>query len=280
MIDDRLGARAIEELRERLSHRDLAILRSVNDHRFLTTKQIARLHFSDHATALAGIRACVRVLGRLRGHRLLARLDRQVGGVRAGSASFVWCLDVVGERLTRRTKDEREIRRRFFEPSTVFLAHTLAVAETRLILQEAASVDGFEVVTVTTEPMNWRTYLGPAGGVETLKPDLYVVTRTAQWDEFWFIEVDRGTESIPVLLRKCRQYDRYRRTGQEQARHGVFPRVLWVLPSSRRRAQLEAVLGQSADLAPQLFQVASPEMLVSHVAPQASKVDQMSVEPL
>src|SRR5207302_5513936 len=94
-----LGRRGLTQLRQRLSERDLAILRSVADHRFLTARQVEALHFADHATQLAAARVCRRVLARLIDQRLLARLQRRFGGVRAGSASFVYALGPVGGRL-------------------------------------------------------------------------------------------------------------------------------------------------------------------------------------
>jgi hypothetical protein len=43
----------------------MAVLASVAAHRFLTTRHVERLHFADHSSALAGARACRRVLARL-----------------------------------------------------------------------------------------------------------------------------------------------------------------------------------------------------------------------
>ena len=40
----------------------------------------------------------------------------------------------------------------------------------------------------------------------------------------WFIEVDRTSESLPVIVRKCRLYADYYQSGQEQAAQAVsFP---------------------------------------------------------
>jgi hypothetical protein len=247
-----------------------AIISSVAEHRFLTTKQIARLHFHDHATDLAGIRACVRVLARLKSQRVLARLERAIGGVRAGSASFIWSLDTAGDRLTRRRilGSEAEVaRRRVVEPSLMYQAHMLAVAEARVSLEEAARIGHFSIIQIQTEPDNWRTYTGPEGAPEILKPDLFVITADGEYQDHWFIEIDRGTESLPVLIRKSRQYEQYRRSGREQATRGVFPVVVWVLPHSGRRGQLEALLGRTRGLESSLFRVISPDELPTVALP-------------
>src|SRR5688500_6435940 len=102
-------------LKYELSERDIAVIRAVLDHRFLTARQIEQLHFSDHATAEAAARICRRVLARLTRDRFLARLERRVGGVRAGSASYVYALGSSGGTLLDGT------RNRVTEPSSLFL---------------------------------------------------------------------------------------------------------------------------------------------------------------
>src|SRR5205085_4544141 len=164
-----LGRRGLAPLRERRSERDLDVIRSVAEHRFLTTRQVEALHFADHATELAGARVCRRVLARLTDERLLTRLQRRVGGVRAGSASFVYALGPVGGRLMDRQ------RRRLVEPSTTFLAHTLAVAQAHVELTHASRTGQLELMSVDVEPSCWRRYTGPGGARELLRPDLYVV---------------------------------------------------------------------------------------------------------
>ena len=49
----------LRRVSDRLSERDWAILRSVAEHKFLTTRQIADLYFADHAPA-----ACERIARR------------------------------------------------------------------------------------------------------------------------------------------------------------------------------------------------------------------------
>jgi Replication-relaxation len=72
------------------------------------------------------------------------------------------------------------------------------------------------------------------------------VTASPDFEDSWFIEVDRGTESLPTLLRKCGRYEEYRRSGIEQRDRQVFPLVLWLLLDERRRH----VLGAALDKAP------------------------------
>ncbi|MFD7307718.1 replication-relaxation family protein [Promicromonospora sp. NPDC059942] len=73
-----------------------------------------------------------------------------------------------------------------------------------------------------------------------LRPDLFTATAGAEYKSHLFIEVDRATESLPTLVRRCRLYETYRRTGIEQEQAGAFPRVLWVAP--RRPACRNAII--------------------------------------
>lgn len=68
--------------------------------------------------------------------RILTRLERRVGGIKHWSSSFVWCLAVVGDRLSRKPTDPRW---RPHEPSPPFVDHTLAITEAHVQLYEAVT---------------------------------------------------------------------------------------------------------------------------------------------
>lgn len=239
----RTSQEQLRSLRASLTSRDWLVLASFEDHPYLTTGQLQRLHFADHATAEASARVCRRVLRRLAAGHVIEHLERRVGGVRAGSASFVWRLGPVGDRLLReRSGDSGRARRR--EPSLRFLDHCLLAAEAHLQLLEAGLRGELDVLRVDTEPRCWRPYLAPGPVRSVLKPDLFAATAVpgSDYEDHWFIEIDRATESQPTLLRKCARYDQYRRSGLEQQRHGVFPLTLWVMPDEQRIARLRQSL--------------------------------------
>lgn len=267
--NSRVGRRQLATIASGLSTRDRQILQSVSGHRFLTTRQVQIFHFTDHATELAGARACRRVLERLHRLRLLARLERRVGGVRAGSASYVWCVGPVGDRLLQIASGEGA-RRRVHEPSVAFLDHTLAIADVHLELVGAQRGGALELVRVELEPNCWRTFVGSGGGREVLRPDLYVSTASGEFEDCRFVEVDLGTESLPTILRKCAQYEAYRRSGREQQRLGTFPRVLWLVPSLQRQAKLTGAIQSNRQLLAEMFVVAARNELLDVLAEVSS----------
>lgn len=260
MTSPRINRRDLQRLERQLSERDWTIVQFLKQHRYATTSQLRRMVFREHASQSAATRACVRVLDRLLTQRILTRLERRVGGVRHGSASFVWCLDVIGDRLTR---DQHQARRRHHEPSFAFLTHTLAVTDIRVQLAEAASTGTFDLTTVQVETEAWRAYVAPGGAQRILKPDLMVTVSSNAYDDHWYLEVDLGTESLPVLLRKCATYDDYRRTGRPQTEHGVVPRVLWLLPTPGRVARLTAAIAADPKLPDRLFTCIMTDGLIS-----------------
>jgi hypothetical protein len=260
MSATRIGRTEIQHLAGQLSERDWAITRFIHQHRYATTSQLRRHFFATHASQSAATRACIRVLDRLLTQRVLTRLERRVGGVRHGSAAFIWCLDVIGDRLSRA---ENGTRRRVHEPSFAFLAHTLAVTEIHVQLHEAGSTGAFRLAAVQVETEAWRAYVAPSVAKSILKPDLMVTVGSDDYDDHWYVEIDLGTESLPVLLRKCSAYEDYRRTGRAQAEHGVFPRVLWVLLDSARVARLTAAIAAEPRLSDRLFTCIIAEDLIT-----------------
>lgn len=108
----------------------------------------------------------------------------------------------------------------------------------------------------TTEPACWRRFHGPGGARLVLKPDAAVRLVIGQYEDRWFLEVDLDTESSTALARKCELYRRYWQAGVEQARTGVFPKVLWLVPDDHRHAVVIDVIGRQPEEAWPLFAVA------------------------
>jgi len=250
MSAQRLGRRGLDQLRQRLSDRDLEILQGVDAFRLLTARQIEALHFQGHATPLTGARSARRVLERLTRDRVLVRLERRIGGVRAGSASFIYAVGPAGHRLLH-----DDTTRRWREPSETFAAHTIAVADLAVALTEAHRSGGMELVAYETEPTCWRDFPRPMAGTETLKPDLFAVTATTEAELRWFVEIDLGTESGAAVVGKCRTYHAYWKSGIEQDRHEVFPKVLWVADTARRAGLISRAIGKARSVHQPLFQV-------------------------
>lgn len=97
----------------------------------------------------------------------------------------------------------------------------------------------------------------------TLKPDLALRVTTTDFVDHYFIEVDRATENPGRVIRKCWQYETYRRAGGEQKHIGVFPLVIWVVPNLGRAQQLSQAISVEPKLPKELFAVVTHEQLAS-----------------
>lgn len=270
-----LGQARLLGLAATLSARDRSVLGLLHEHRFLTTTHLYVLLFEEkHANQGTGLRVCRRVLARLHRHHLIDQLPRRVGGYGAGSSAGVWFLTSTGQRLRSLTRGDGAnlSPARVRDPSTRFVAHTLAVADIRVRLHQAARADCFAVRWLETEPHCWRPYLGMHGAREILKPDLALstVSTDGQYEDSWFIEVDLGTEHLPTVLGKCSQYEAYRRTGTEQDRRGVFPLVVWITMTDERADKLRAGIYRTRSLDEALHRVITPGQLSALITGGAS----------
>ena len=261
------SAYKIYELRRHLTPRDLDVVRSLETYRLLTTGQIQRLHFTEHVSSSSAARTAVRVLGRIEGHGLIVRLRRRIGGLDKGSAANVWQLAALGERLLR-ALDGDPNRRRFIEPSEPFTEHTVAVAELAVRIIEESRHGSFEALTLETEPECWRSWVGAAGTEQWIKADLFVVTASADYEAHAFVEIDRDTEHMPAIIRKCLTYQRYSNTGIEQARAELFPAVVWVVPGEHRAERIRAAILGELSLTAALFHVVTTDEALDVLRPE------------
>lgn len=239
----------VRELAERLTPTEAAVLATLANLRLATGGQLTRLHFATRPSAADQAR---RLLRRMVELRLLTRLDRTIGGIRAGSQAYVYALDVVGQRLTSPKRPRRPST-----PGRTFLAHSLAVSEWYVRLSEAARSGRLDLLEFTGEPGCWRSFNGPGGGRLTLKPDAFVRLGLGPFEDRWFLEVDRATEGSRALSAKATLYRRYWQSGLELALGPVFPRTLWIVPSEARKAVLVDVLAAQPSEAWPLFQIAT-----------------------
>jgi hypothetical protein len=252
-------------LRSQLSTGNIAIMSDVARLHVVSGQQLRRLHYADGPS---GRRLARFDLKRLTDQQLLSRLERRVGGQRAGSDGYVYALDIAGQRLI----DPGQSRyRRPWTPGTKFLSHSLAISELYVRIKEASKGTG-HLETFDAEPACWRVFHGLGGQRQLLKPDAYVVTVSERYEDHWFVEVDLATEDSTKLLLKAKSYVRYWQSGREQARIGLFPRVIWIVPDKHRAQAVGNALSKLSAEGWQLFAITTAERAVDQLlgnVPQA-----------
>ena len=234
-VNEYFTKQKLQELDQDITDRDRHILKSLQNCRYLTTLQIARLYCGQSINKRAAVRAADRSLTRLRDHNLIRSLQRRIGGVRAGSGSFVWALTPSGFKLLQLRAADNPQRKFFREPTLHFMTHTLVISEAWLQLHEICCKNNMTLARVQFEPDCWRWYTTKGGRKAVLKPDLYAVTQGGGYEDCWFIEIDCDTETIARVMDKCDRFLEYLRTGAEQKQTGVFPNVVWIVPDEKRK---------------------------------------------
>jgi protein involved in plasmid replication-relaxation len=240
--------------------------------RLVSHAQLAALLAPAHpqASVASTARAVRRTLARLTGLGVLARLERRVGGVRAGSAGYVYYLGPVGQRLIAYWEGRGLIRGRFRpEPGGRYVRHRLAVSELYVQLRLADRAGELDLLAFEAEPDCWRRSLDGFGGSVLLKPDAFVRLGVGAYEDRCFVEVDLGTESRSVIASKVQAYLDYFHAGAEQAEHGVFPRVVLLTNTEVRRAVLVDVVTRLPAEYWELFTIATLDRALEVLSGQA-----------
>ena len=225
----------LQALDQRLSDRDRALVQAVARLRFMSAGQLERLFFEGIPEPVTRARRARRQLARLVELELLWRLERRVGGVRAGSTGYVYGATAEARRLDAWLRGESLSRAQAaHEPGASFVAHGLACSELFVQLTEADRAGALELLEHQAEPDCWRRFLGAMGGHQHLRADAFVSIGVGEWEQLAFAEVDRGREGSAALARKLEVYVAYWRSGTEQHQRGVFPKVVWLVMSDRR----------------------------------------------
>jgi len=227
-----------------LQRRDKDIILSVYENRFLRRDQIERLFFGNTAS-------CNQRLMKLYQNKYLDRLFQPVS---FGSTQAVYGLDKRGADIVALELgvDRSEIhwKRRDNRVEFLFLEHTLDIAEFRLCLMKAIQKDrtadilfwqreGKELQDRVENPKGNSNYL-------PINPDAFFGIQTAEGKSFYFVEIDRGTESNRRFIKKITAYKQYWKTKKYQDRYNFRSfRVLIVTTTQKRLNNLLTKTGEA-----------------------------------
>jgi hypothetical protein len=262
----RISSTRLDLIASLLTPSEHAVLELVARTRLCSAAQLERLFWHEGNPA-SRARQARRVLSQLADWRVLDRLPRQVGGRRAGSRGFVYCLGPSGARLVARESGRRP--RLLDAPGERYVSHILAATEQVVRLHEAHRAGMLELIEVQSEPACWREFVGPFGARRRLKPDLFVRVGAGNYEYRWTLEIDMATEARGTLQAKCGRYLEHYRSGSEQRAHGTYPRVLWASTTERRAGQLREMIARLPEAAARLFTVCRQDELVDLLAKEA-----------
>ena len=223
---------------------DTQILYFLSQARFATTNQLARLFFASSMRADTAIRRTNFALQSLKKAGLVSHLKRRIGGARRGSASYVWQITFQGLKLLKSQDDSITLRyKNRYEPTQHHVEHTLAITEVFIETLEAVrDSEKLSLEIFSFEPNSWRSYQKLSGIGRTLKPDAYLELVNHDYEDHYFLEIDRSTESLARVVNTCKKYIEYYRSGIEQRQKEVFPFVLWIVPDDKRKLAISKAI--------------------------------------
>lgn len=238
----------------RLTKQDVEVLSLLNRCRYATTRQIVELYFRENKPKTATRRANL-LTKNLSNLGLIVHLNRRIGGVRAGSGSYVWHITHKGIKELRRVDESVKLRlKNRYEPSQNHLKHQLFVTQifvelTTLHLDGKITIENFSF-----EPKCWRSFTTLFSHF-TLKPNEFVRLMVGNFEEAYFFEADNATEHLGRIIAKCKQYIAYFNTGIEQRENEIFPLVVWVVPDDKRKLAILNRIKEDLDGYWELFEV-------------------------
>lgn len=242
----------VERLMTTLSDRDWAILESVYRLHVVSGSQLERLHFTSLSARSRSVKRW-QVLKRLVDARVLVPLERRIGTAQRGSSKLCYALDSAGLRLMRLHATAEMTTapiRRPRVPGERFVEHMLAVSELCVALVERSRIGRFVLEDFQAEPAAWARDTGSSW----LKPDAFVKLRAGAVQDYWWLEVDLATESLPTVHRKLLAYLDFVARGQ-LGPDGIVPRVLIGVPDRRRLSAVQRVVNALPTPADYMFRV-------------------------
>ena len=227
----------------RLTDRDKQVVEIVYQLRFLTSEQIKYWKFEE-----GSMTACRRRLGLLYHNGYLAGINKVIP-TGYGSSKRVYCLSKKGAALITHLYGEKEAREikwneKHNKVEPFFIEHILAINDVQIAFLKAAlktndyQLDWFKEQIVrgwtgkVDDPEN-------SGKILPVTPDAFIHLRGKDKQAYYFLEVDRATESNHRWRDKIKGYVEYVKSGMYKKKFGTDAlRVLTVTTTPDRMNNL------------------------------------------
>ena len=227
-----------------LTARDVSIILSVYENRFLKRDQIQRLHFAG-----ASLQATSARLKKLSDHKFLDKLQRAVAG---GASQAVYALDKRGAEVVAVTLEIERHKVRWNRTNNrvewLFMDHTLGISEFKVCLDVALAGRREELLFYQRGDKSHLRRISMTGSKKkyfVVAPDAFFGIQTGRGKCIFFLEVDMGTETLSRFAEKVTAYKRYWKSRQYTEEYGFNNfRVLTVCESEIRLANLRQATGK------------------------------------
>ena len=239
-----------------MTNQHLEILQFLADARLATSSQLARLFFAESPTHRSQIRRSNLATKQLKEAGLIYHQPRKIGGWTKGSSSYIWSLTYKGWKKLKEVNSSISLRfRNRVDFSQNHVEHTLAITEIFVELKELEQLGKIKLEEFHYEPKSWRYYSDIGGSSLILKPDAFAKITVGEYEDFYFFELDRSSESLTRIINTCKKYIHYYNTGIEQRVNDIFPFVLWIVPDEQRKENISNAIHLKLNNFWQMFQV-------------------------
>ncbi len=253
-----------------ITERDLQVLSAIHRYRMLDRPQIERLFYTPAHGQQTNTAHAVRRLKHFYEHGFLERVQRP-GWWGRPNPGPAYRLANRGARLLadhigiesdafaywgkHDDKDDHPTR-----VSSAYVDHTLQLAEVRMLIERAAEasvctianwLDHFDLMPTWKTERVWIEPKDKPARIEVaVTPDAYFALDTPRGRGHFFVELDRGTETVyRAWQQKVLAYKEYWRSGKFGQRYAVGEpttsfRVLVITPSPKRTANIIAAAQQ------------------------------------
>jgi len=227
----------------RLTDRDKRIVEAVYQLRFLTRDQIKKLEFEE-----GSMTACQRRLSLLFHNGYLSAVHKPIP-TGYGSSKRIYCLSKKGADLISYLYGEREAReikwnKKQNQVENFFIEHTLAINDVRIaFLKAVLKTKDYDLFWFNEKDVKaWKEKIeDPENPNKTIAitPDAFFYLLGQEKKAYYFLEVDRATESNQRWRNKVRGYVEYVNSGKYQKRFQTSAlRVLTITTSEERMTNL------------------------------------------
>ncbi len=239
-----------------MTNQHFEILQFLADARLVTSSQLARLFFAESPTHRSQIRRSNLATKQLKEAGLIYHQPRKIGGWTRGSSSYIWSLTYKGWKKLKEVNSSISLRfRNRVDFSQNHVEHTLAITEIFVELKGLERLGKIKLEEFHYEPKSWRYYADIGGSSLILKPDAFAKITVGEYEDFYFFELDRSSESLTRIINTCKKYIHYYNTGIEQRVNDIFPFVLWIVPDERRKENISNAIHLKLNNFWQMFQV-------------------------
>ena len=239
-----------------MTNQHFEILQFLADASLATSSQLARLFFAESPTHRSQIRRSNLATKQLKEAGLIYHQPRKIGGWTRGSSSYIWSLTYKGWKKLKEINSSISLRfRNRVDFSQNHVEHTLAITEIFVELKELERLGKIKLEEFHYEPKSWRYYSDIGDSSLVLKPDAFAKITVGEYEDFYFFELDRSSESLTRIVNTCKKYIHYYNTGIEQRVNDIFPFVLWIVPDERRKENISNAIHLRLNNFWQIFQV-------------------------